>query len=65
MAEITNWQINQLSTYQMSLSKVERYSQFIFWSCSEKQVFLTFAGEKMENHYFRQRVGNSHASHAQ
>ena len=33
----------------MSLSKVEK---FIFWSGSEKQVFLTFAGEKMENHYF-------------
>ena len=65
MAEITNWPNNQLSTYQMSRSKVEKYSKFIFWSGSEKQVFLTFAGEKMENHYFRQRVGNSHACHAQ
>ena len=51
MAEIINWPINQFSKCQMSLSNVEKYSQFIVLSGSEKQVFLTCAGEKMENQY--------------
>ena len=41
MAEIINWPINQFSKCQMSLSNVEKYSQFIVLSGSEKQVFLT------------------------